>query len=177
MVQTDTHTDIGNEQGQCFALNFVGNGQVKATTPCQWFDCPCSSHFQHFKQISMQNVAFVHFQQNPNISDTKTDRQTHKDTSCSQSRGTKYDKITITSDTIVDDPHPCGVDGKGFQCPAEEGLICDEYWEGPNNGIINFDNFGLAMLTVFQCITLEGWTDVMYDVSMIRISSFTNSYL
>ena len=46
-------------------------------------------------------------------------------------------------------------------------MICDEYWNGPNNGITNFDNFGLAMLTVFQCITMEGWTDVMYDVSEV----------
>ncbi|VDK28339.1 unnamed protein product [Gongylonema pulchrum] len=38
-------------------------------------------------------------------------------------------------------------------------------WQGPNNGITNFDNFGLAMLTVFQCVSLEGWTDVMYWVN------------
>ncbi len=42
---------------------------------------------------------------------------------------------------------------------------CAEYWEGPNSGITNFDNFILAMLTVFQCITLEGWTEVLYWVS------------
>lgn len=30
-------------------------------------------------------------------------------------------------------------------------------WEGPNKGITNFDNIGYAMLTVFQCITMEGW--------------------
>ncbi|RMB90025.1 hypothetical protein DUI87_33583 [Hirundo rustica rustica] len=35
-------------------------------------------------------------------------------------------------------------------------------WEGPNGGITNFDNFFFAMLTVFQCITMEGWTDVLY---------------
>jgi voltage-dependent calcium channel L type alpha-1D len=40
---------------------------------------------------------------------------------------------------------------------------------GPNNGITNFDNIGLAMLTVFQCITMEAWTDVMYYVSHITI--------
>merc|ERR1712223_52314 len=34
----------------------------------------------------------------------------------------------------------------------------------PNFGITNFDNFGLSMLTVFQCVTLEGWTDVLYWV-------------
>jgi hypothetical protein len=37
-------------------------------------------------------------------------------------------------------------------------------WEGPWYGIINFDNFGLAMLTVFQCITMEGWTSILYRV-------------
>lgn len=38
-------------------------------------------------------------------------------------------------------------------------------WDGPNDGITNFDNFAFAMLTVFQCITMEGWTDVLYWVS------------
>ncbi|XP_055690016.1 muscle calcium channel subunit alpha-1 isoform X4 [Lutzomyia longipalpis] len=61
----------------------------------------------------------------------------------------------------MDDPHPCGEDG--FRCESI-GLVCRYYWEGPNSGITNFDNFGLAMLTVFQCVTLEGWTDVMYDI-------------
>jgi len=58
-------------------------------------------------------------------------------------------------------PRPCG---KGYTCAAERGWVCDLYWVGPNRGITNFDNFGLAMLTVFQCITMEGWTAVMYDV-------------
>lgn len=38
-------------------------------------------------------------------------------------------------------------------------------WTGPNYGITNFDNFGLSMLTVFQCVTMEGWTQVLYWVS------------
>lgn len=60
--------------------------------------------------------------------------------------------------------HPCGEDG--FQCSdlEEPDMICSLFWPGPNFGITNFDNFGLAMLTVFQCITLEGWTDVLYDI-------------
>ncbi|EPB69299.1 transporter, cation channel family protein [Ancylostoma ceylanicum] len=41
---------------------------------------------------------------------------------------------------------------------------------GPNNGITNFDNFGLAMLTVFQCVSLEGWTDVMYWVGDFTVN-------
>lgn len=32
------------------------------------------------------------------------------------------------------------------------------------HGITNFDNFAFAMLTVFQCITMEGWTGVLYWV-------------
>ena len=30
-----------------------------------------------------------------------------------------------------------------------------------NFGITNFDNFGSSYLTVFQCVTKEGWSDVM----------------
>lgn len=62
----------------------------------------------------------------------------------------------------------------GYLCPKteDEMYFCkskkgDEAWKGPNQGITNFDNFGLAMLTVFQCITLEGWTDVLYWVNAI----------
>lgn len=36
------------------------------------------------------------------------------------------------------------------------------YEEDFNYGLINFDNFLRAVLTVFQVITLEGWTDIMY---------------
>ena len=42
---------------------------------------------------------------------------------------------------------------------------CREYWEGPNYGITSFDNIFYSMLTVFQCITMEGWTNVLYYVS------------
>jgi voltage-dependent calcium channel L type alpha-1D len=62
----------------------------------------------------------------------------------------------------TDEVRPCGE--KGRKCP--EGQECkDVGWEGPWFGIINFDNFGLAMLTVFQCITMEGWTSILYRVS------------
>lgn len=67
---------------------------------------------------------------------------------------------------MMRDPHPCGPNG--YQCPADEGLVCRGYWPGPNHGITNFDNFGLAMLTVFQCVTNEGWTTIMYWVCMHR---------
>eukprot|EP00095_Tigriopus_kingsejongensis_P003088 maker-scaffold210_size256293-snap-gene-1.24 protein:Tk03088 transcript:maker-scaffold210_size256293-snap-gene-1.24-mRNA-1 annotation:"GI14769" len=44
----------------------------------------------------------------------------------------------------------------------QEVSICLEKWEGPNSGITSFDNIGLAMLTVFQCVTMEGWTPLLY---------------
>lgn len=58
----------------------------------------------------------------------------------------------------LDPPHPCGVQG----CPP--GYECRE-WIGPNDGITQFDNILFAVLTVFQCITMEGWTTVLYNVS------------
>jgi voltage-dependent calcium channel L type alpha-1D len=69
---------------------------------------------------------------------------------------------------IMDEPNACGEDG--FECSnVGPDYFCKFYWEGPNDGITNFDNFGLSMLTVFQCVTLEGWTDVLYSVSFAGI--------
>lgn len=50
---------------------------------------------------------------------------------------------------------------------------CHERWEGPNDGITSFDNIGFAMLTVFQCITMEGWTSILYWVLIIEIFTYT----
>ncbi|XP_049533955.1 muscle calcium channel subunit alpha-1-like isoform X5 [Anopheles darlingi] len=72
---------------------------------------------------------------------------------------------------IMDDPHPCGEDG--FHCDTiSPEMVCRYYWEGPNFGITNFDNFGLSMLTVFQCVTLEGWTDMLYYIEDAMGSSW-----
>ncbi|CAJ1084661.1 voltage-dependent L-type calcium channel subunit alpha-1D [Xyrichtys novacula] len=60
-----------------------------------------------------------------------------------------------------DDPSPCAFAGSGRFC-VWNGTECRGKWEGPNGGITNFDNIFFAMLTVFQCITMEGWTDVLY---------------
>ena len=32
----------------------------------------------------------------------------------------------------------------------------------PNYGITSFDNIEYSWLTIFQCVTLEGWTPIMY---------------
>lgn len=67
---------------------------------------------------------------------------------------------------------PCNSD----DAPPNGSYICDtntsvclEIWEGPNSGITSFDNIGLAMLTVFQCITMEGWTNILYYVRELTI--------
>lgn len=71
--------------------------------------------------------------------------------------------LSFCSGEIADD-WPCG-----FEPPARiclNGTTCNEYWKGPNFGITNFDNILFAVLTVFQCITMEGWVDVLYSVSL-----------
>ena len=65
-----------------------------------------------------------------------------------------YNNITKE---FVPDAQPCG---QGRQCL--EGFACMVGWVGPNEGVTGFDNILQAMLTVFQCITLEGWTDILY---------------
>ncbi|KAK3250718.1 Caveolin-2 [Cymbomonas tetramitiformis] len=63
-------------------------------------------------------------------------------------------------------------DGEGRRCglldvEAEDGETYSvRQWckkgENPNFDITRFDNILWAWLTIFQCITMEGWTDVMY---------------
>ncbi|XP_053505780.1 voltage-dependent L-type calcium channel subunit alpha-1C isoform X1 [Ictalurus furcatus] len=63
-------------------------------------------------------------------------------------------------------PAPCAPNNAhGRHCTPANITQCMMGWEGPNDGITNFDNFAFAMLTVFQCITMEGWTDVLYWVN------------
>lgn len=38
------------------------------------------------------------------------------------------------------------------------------YYGNPIEGTYGFDNVLLSMLNIFQIITLEGWTDMMYIV-------------
>ncbi|KAK2851748.1 hypothetical protein Q5P01_008024 [Channa striata] len=69
--------------------------------------------------------------------------------------------VVSTGLMVEDDPSPCAFAGNGRFCDGN-GTECRGKWEGPNGGITNFDNVFFAMLTVFQCITMEGWTDVLY---------------
>ena len=72
----------------------------------------------------------------------------------------------LDSELLV--PRICSIPGDGGR-PCRPGTTCqrhDNSWEGPNDGITTFDNIFLAMLTVFQCITNEGWTTIMYHVRL-----------
>jgi hypothetical protein len=71
----------------------------------------------------------------------------------------------------------CSPDGEGqFTCPinrycghpsqfgislSDDGIPDSELI---NYGITTFDNIGIGMITIFQVITLEGWTVIMYNV-------------
>ena len=56
-----------------------------------------------------------------------------------------------------------------YRCPQHatddcpDGLICAKTGN-PNYGILNFDNILWAWLTIFQVISMEGWTNVMYTI-------------
>uniref|UniRef100_A0A3Q2WHS1 Voltage-dependent L-type calcium channel subunit alpha n=1 Tax=Haplochromis burtoni TaxID=8153 RepID=A0A3Q2WHS1_HAPBU len=71
-------------------------------------------------------------------------------------------KMHKTCTIAEEKPAPCAPDGAYGRHCKQNGTQCRVGWEGPNDGITNFDNFAFAMLTVFQCITMEGWTDVLY---------------
>ncbi|KAI3378494.1 hypothetical protein SNEBB_008582 [Seison nebaliae] len=66
------------------------------------------------------------------------------------------------------DAYPCttGNNPTALHCDKhfdDSSAVCLKQWEsGPRNGIVSFDNILLAMLTVFQCVTMEGWTEVLY---------------
>ncbi|XP_058473605.1 voltage-dependent N-type calcium channel subunit alpha-1B isoform X10 [Solea solea] len=68
----------------------------------------------------------------------------------------------IDTDEIAAD-WPCGLEPPARTCP--NGTQCREYWPGPNFGITNFDNILFAVLTVFQCITMEGWVEILYSTN------------
>ncbi|GBG27891.1 Sodium channel protein type 10 subunit alpha [Hondaea fermentalgiana] len=53
-------------------------------------------------------------------------------------------------------------DRYGRACPA--GLVCVVTDFNPHAGLQGFDNIGISLFTVFQIITLEGWSDIMFGL-------------
>ncbi|XGW32512.1 hypothetical protein V3C99_017226 [Haemonchus contortus] len=81
-------------------------------------------------------------------------------------------------ENVSEKPSPCtnktttmGV----YNCDVE-GTTCLNKWIGPNYGITSFDNIAFAMITVFQCITMEGWTTVMYYTNDSLGSTYNWAY-
>ena len=58
--------------------------------------------------------------------------------------------------------------GGGVDCPT--GYVWGKTDQNPNYGTTNFDSIFFALLTVFQWVTLEGWSYVMMQMQM----SFAN---
>ncbi|XP_012884778.1 PREDICTED: voltage-dependent N-type calcium channel subunit alpha-1B [Dipodomys ordii] len=77
----------------------------------------------------------------------------------------KFHKACFPNSTDADPvgDFPCGREAPARLCEGD--TECREYWAGPNFGITNFDNILFAILTVFQCITMEGWTDILYNTN------------
>lgn len=82
--------------------------------------------------------------------------------------------LSVRADRLVKEGEsetPCNTDnttekaGGSFVCNSTTSMCLDK-WDGPNSGITSFDNIGFAMLTVFQCITMEGWTSILYWVNL-----------
>lgn len=49
----------------------------------------------------------------------------------------------------------------GTESMCEEGYFCGKRILNPNHDVTSFDNICWAMLAIFQCVTLEGWSDIM----------------
>uniref|UniRef100_A0A915BGY2 Voltage-dependent calcium channel type A subunit alpha-1 n=2 Tax=Parascaris univalens TaxID=6257 RepID=A0A915BGY2_PARUN len=81
-------------------------------------------------------------------------------------------------ENISDRPFPCSNKSTAtgaYNCELE-GTVCLSQWIGPNYGITSFDNIAFAMITVFQCITMEGWTTVMYYTNDSLGSTYNWAY-
>lgn len=97
---------------------------------------------------------------------------------CQVYKSTPINTFPVHVDKLVKEGEsetPCNTDNGtekagGFVCNNTTSM-CLEKWDGPNQGITSFDNIGFAMLTVFQCITMEGWTSILYWVSGDRTDS------
>uniref|UniRef100_A0AAQ4QU51 Voltage-dependent L-type calcium channel subunit alpha n=1 Tax=Gasterosteus aculeatus aculeatus TaxID=481459 RepID=A0AAQ4QU51_GASAC len=83
---------------------------------------------------------------------------------CKMHKTCYYTGTDIIATVENEKPAPCAQAGNGRRCTIN-GTECRAGWPGPNNGITHFDNLGFSMLTVYQCITTQGWTDVLYWVN------------
>mmetsp|Transcript_20713 Transcript_20713/g.31748 ORF Transcript_20713/g.31748 Transcript_20713/m.31748 type:complete len:203 (-) Transcript_20713:6255-6863(-) len=62
--------------------------------------------------------------------------------------------ISVQTGKMHPDELICGAN----ECPG--GYFCGKSNDNPNFGVTNFDNLFYSLLQVFQCVTLEGWSDI-----------------
>uniref|UniRef100_A0AAQ4PKN1 Voltage-dependent calcium channel alpha-1 subunit IQ domain-containing protein n=1 Tax=Gasterosteus aculeatus aculeatus TaxID=481459 RepID=A0AAQ4PKN1_GASAC len=74
----------------------------------------------------------------------------------------KLHQTCLPSDALLGTPL-AKIGARLRKCP--DMYDCNDTWIGPNDGITQFDNILFAVLTVFQCITMEGWTAVLYNTN------------
>jgi len=57
---------------------------------------------------------------------------------------------------------------KGYVCPgvydANSTLFCSDLVGNPKHGYQSFDSFASTLMTMFQCIALESWQEIMYPI-------------
>ena len=77
--------------------------------------------------------------------------------------GGRLSQRCFNADGSLDETNPylCSTGSSEFTCGPTQ--YCDNY-ENPNGGVTGFDTILQSFLTVLQCISTEGWTDVMYWV-------------
>lgn len=75
----------------------------------------------------------------------------------------KYRCIDIETGIYNDEGIACG----DYQCPF--GYECAYVGDNPNFGVTAFDNIFISLITVFQIVTLEGWSSAM----VLNMTSFS----
>jgi len=72
------------------------------------------------------------------------------------------------------------IDGENLFCYQDIGCT-DKAFEcvytgSPNYGLTSFDNIFNAVMTSFEIISLEGWTDVMYQVRRVNGNYYYDAF-
>jgi len=50
--------------------------------------------------------------------------------------------------------------GGRFTCPSDQ--VCVQGGPNPDAGLVNFDHIGYGFFTIFNAITMEGWSIIMF---------------
>ena len=124
----------GKMRNQCASLQNPTPSCVACYNTTGSFSCP---------SCSLPEVPVWRFDPNANYDDM-----------CSQPRTTDYPH------RIINHPHT-----HGRACPGDvEFSWCVGAAPDPDYGITSFDNILWAWLSIFQCVTMTNWTDMMYQL-------------